>query len=120
MPTKICAAALLVLSLSPFTAPFSTCDLAILLGHIGSGNAVSAHALSSVRLARADDEPSLLPTSSRLVKPECVRLFNSPSIAADYVSSTAILAVNASRGLPRGSTPPLRAPSLSLTTILRL
>ena len=119
MPTKICGAALIILSLSPFTAPFSTCDLAILLGHAGAANTTPAHALSGAPLDPADDEPSLLPPSSQLDGPGCVRPFNTPA-AADNLSSAAKRAVKSSRGMPRGDTPPPRAPSLDLTTILRL
>jgi hypothetical protein len=34
MLVKLCAASLVLLSLSPFTAPFSTCDLGVLLGTV--------------------------------------------------------------------------------------
>jgi hypothetical protein len=36
MLRKFSAASLIVLALSPFTAPFSTCDLSTLLGHAGT------------------------------------------------------------------------------------
>ena len=52
MLARFTAAFLVVLITAPFTAPFSTCDLASM--HYGTANAVPQHS-ATVRLARAND-----------------------------------------------------------------
>src|SRR5947209_20141561 len=60
MFTKICAAVLLVLAVSPFTAPFATCDLAALFHpHHATGRAAS---LETVIRSDADSEAMVIPT----------------------------------------------------------
>ena len=74
MFSRICAAALIVLAASPFTAPFATCDLlGVFLGHHGPGGTatieclirtdVEAEALIVPPLTTRDGEVSAAVTS---------------------------------------------------------
>jgi hypothetical protein len=121
MLNDLCARLLLLLSLSPFTAPFSTCDLAILLGHAARHTNTATHALSGADLTLTDnDGPSMAPTSSRIARPERLRLFKRLQVDADPTSNAIHRAVNTSAGVECGQSPSLRAPFSSLTTSLRL
>jgi hypothetical protein len=83
-----CAWSLLLLAVSPFTAPFSTCDLATLLGHHhASGRIVRSE--DGIPIVGAIESLSLSPLVQRptVAKPFAVadcsaRSVNSPAAAA--------------------------------------
>jgi len=121
MLKNTCAKLLLILSLSPFTAPFSTCDLAILLGHSARHTNTATPSLSGADLSLTDDGgPSMAPTSSRLARPERLSLFKTQQVDADPTSNAIHRAVNTLASVECGQSPSLRAPFSSLTTSLRL
>jgi hypothetical protein len=60
MISKLCASWFVVLILSPFTAPFSTCDLSSLLGHTAQHSAPLG-ARTSPLVAQTNTAPSAVP-----------------------------------------------------------
>jgi hypothetical protein len=113
--TKICAGILPALSLSPVTAPFSTFDLAVLLGHASTDSALPVRTPSHAASAPADASVSVMP-SSRIARINRVKLV---MVADGHPATAALCMPDASRGRAEGSAVPL-APVFSLTTNLRL
>ena len=90
MPTKIAASWLIVLILSPFTAPFSTCDLGSLMGSLDDHGLPSAPAKTSVT-----NTPASLVPSARVV--ERVRPLR--SVLASTSARTRAVAASSSRSI---------------------
>jgi len=118
MLNKISAGFLLVLSLSPFTAPFATCDLATLLGHAVTDHALPAHRPSRAASAQSDASLSLAP-SSRLARAARVKLQLLRMVAdGRWTSATDRMSPRTRGSSDRSAAVP--APGLVLATILRL
>jgi hypothetical protein len=68
MLAKLFAATLVFLTLTPFTAPFSTCDLTILLGHADQQGTPLAPAspTASAETSTSSLVPSAPPTAARI------------------------------------------------------
>jgi hypothetical protein len=115
MINKICAGVLLVLSLLPFTAPFSTCDLGALLGHADTDHGRPARAPIHAASAPADGSVSLLPPfrSARTARLKVL------TVADGCLSSVTPRLPPHDRGFCGHSTL-LLAPAFALPTILRL
>ncbi len=120
MLKKFCAGVLLILSFSPFTAPFSTCELRALLGQAGIGYAVPMHAFSRAAGPLDDVGVSPVPSSSRLDRPARVKLFKMPMVVTDHSPGAPYRARDISRALSNGDLFISLASSWGLTTILRL
>jgi len=71
MISKLCAAWLVLLALSPFTAPFATCDLAHPIRGIG-GNSPFGPQLAATR---AENNAAIVPARAVAVRPKLVEGF---------------------------------------------
>jgi hypothetical protein len=61
MPKKLCAISLLALALSPFTAPFQTCDFADSMSGTGTDEAVMLTPPTVAQTSLSDGAGSLVP-----------------------------------------------------------
>ena len=120
MPHKICAGLLFILSLSPFTAPFSTCDLAVLLGHGGADNALSVHAPTPSEMDLPDTGLSPVLSAFRLAGPDRSKTFKATPIVADQLLSAVMRELERLQDVARVDSTALPVPSSGATTILRL
>jgi hypothetical protein len=96
MMRSVLAWSLLLLAASPFTAPYSTCDLGVLLGHATYAQMIPARPAGRIAAASADsDAYSVSPVVTR------IELAREPALA------TAIFRI---RALNRGRAPSVHSP----------
>jgi hypothetical protein len=81
---RICAVWLIILGVSPFTAPFSTCDLA----DLHAGGATDQSAL--IKADPAPDDSSALPIASSLATPLFGAVFTHPVVVTDRAAKKRI------------------------------